>query len=543
MRITHVVTGVCGFLMCACVATAQEQPRKPASSTHASATDVQTALHVVQQDLAIAELLQSLRKQASYGLVAFRNVRVIDPVSETVLSNQSVIVGEDRIVWTGDRAKEPAEAKDAKAIDGQGRYLSPGLTDMHVHSSSAGSWLLDLSNGVTAVRDMAGFPWMLRAREKINAGEMLAPTLFVAGPLINASPLGGYAVVPKSPLDARRSVRQQAACGYDFIKVHNIVPEPIFDAVAEQARAEGMELVGHVPHDIPVQHAVQSGMRTMEHLKGFINDQTLKQGETNYLAAASNNVWNTPTLYAGRAYARGAEAESYLSSPELQYVPMRRRERWKQLLAQQETPVQKSASEARVLARRIVHELYAVHAHFLAGTDTDNFPFQVSGFALVEELRLLQEAGLSPGEALRSATTEPAKAMREPTEFGQIREGMRADLIMLENNPLSDVAAFRQNRGVMVHGFWLEREKLFAALAKLAQAYAELDENTEVTESAIRSAAGKAESLNRDGFVFNSNELTRLAQNLRKAGYARYADRFDALADVPRVGPCAELRP
>jgi aryl carrier-like protein len=521
--------------------TQQKTPTENVPTSHDS--QGQMALHIVQQDVAIAEVLQGLRKDAPHGVLAFRNVRVVDPITERASGAQTVVVSDDRIVWIGDHAKEPGMAQLAKEIDGTGFYISPGLADMHVHSSSAAAWLLDLSNGVTTVREMAGFPWMLDAREKIKAGLMLGPTLAVAGPLINNFPLEGYAVVIKDPLDGRRSVRQQAACGYDFIKVWNVVPEPIFDAVAEQSRLEGMDLIGHVPQGISIPHAVQLGMRTMEHLKGFINDRTLQRGETDYSSLAGKDVWNTPTLYAGRAAARGQEARSYLNSSEMQYVPLRKREQWEELLTKPEEPVDKLRNDARLIMKEIVGELNAVHAHFLAGTDSDKYPFQVAGFALVDELYLLHDAGLSGGETIRSATTEAALAMREPDEFGQIRTGMRADFVLLDTDPLVDLSAFRRNRGVMAHGFWLARKELDVVLAKLARIYAEHDEDTAYSENAIRSTLERVESLNRLGVILDSSELMALVGQLRKDGYTADADRFEALANVPKGGPCAEPRP
>jgi hypothetical protein len=124
-----------------------------------------------------------------------------------------------------------------------------------------------------------------------------------------------------------------------------------------------------------------------------------------------------------------------------------------------------------------------------------------------------------------------------------VREGMRADLLLLDGNPLEDVVAFRQNRGVMANGFWLTRDKLDAALTTLAQVQSEADQDTQVSETAVRVAAEKAESLTQEGFVFDARMLTALARTLRAEGYGTSASRFETLADIPRAGPCAEPRP
>src|SRR5262249_10323577 len=144
----------------------------------------------------------------------------------------------------------------ATVIDCGGKFLSPGLVDMHIHSGAASGWLLNLANGITAVREMDGFPWLLQARDNIHAGRMMGPVMYVAGTILNAVPLDGSAVVPANSEDARRIVRQQAACGYDFIKVHNIMPQPMMDAIAEQAHALGIDVIGHVPHDMTVDYAL-----------------------------------------------------------------------------------------------------------------------------------------------------------------------------------------------------------------------------------------------------------------------------------------------
>src|SRR5215471_11046178 len=271
-------------------------------AVHALATPDLQAIQTMQEDVHIARILDRLRHVPVPQVTIVRNVRVVDPVEGSVTPGRTVAIVDGRIAAVVDSTRAP-HAPGAVVIDGGGRFLSPGLADMHVHSHWASAWLLDLANGVTTVREMAGFPWLLDVRAHVEAGRMLAPTLFVAGTIFNAFDMGGYAVVPRDALDARRIVRQQAACGYDFIKVHNVVPRPIFDAIADEAARQGMDLVGHVPHDIRVREAVEHGMRTLEHLKGFLDDRTLQMGDTDYVAVAKPNVWITPTLVAGRGFA------------------------------------------------------------------------------------------------------------------------------------------------------------------------------------------------------------------------------------------------
>lgn len=516
-------------------------PPQPPPAT----SEAQIAFHALQQDVAVAALLDILRTHALHGHVLFRDVRVVNPDTGTVTAGQAVLVSDRTIQWVGNDADAPAQP-DSQTVLGHGRYLIPGLVDMHVHTNNAGDLLLDLSAGVTSVRDMAGFPWMLKMRDAVNTGAMLTPTFYVAGPLFNQFALQGYAVTPIDAVDARRMVRQQAACGYDFIKVWNILPEPMFDAIAEESHVMGMDLVGHVPHDISVRHAAQAGMRTMEHLKGFLNDATLELGDTDYAAAVDGPpLWITPTLYTNRAHARphGDEARTLLTEPRYRYVPLRKRLSWSRIADQPESRSDALMRKAQPILAEIMSKLEAEHAHFLAGTDSASLPFEVRGFALLDELALLHQAGLSAQEALRAATSEPAHAMRDPQSFGLIENGMRADLVLLEANPLEDIAAVTKNDGVMAHGLWLTRPDLDAALASLGKIYAEPDNTVSITPQTTGALLANLKALSKKGFVFAADEIDAASQASGSAGVAQRLTSLKAFAFTPTTWPCADIRP
>ncbi|MBK7670036.1 MAG: amidohydrolase family protein [bacterium] len=496
------------------------------------------APQVLREEIAIARILERLAGEPAPEIVVVRDVRVVDPVDGIVLDHQSVVIGHGAIYWTGPVAEE-IDVPGAVVIDGRGLYAAPGLTDMHVHTESASDWLLDLACGVTTVREMGGFPWLLAAREQINADYMLGPTLYVAGTIINALPLEGYAVTPRDAVSARRVVRQQAACGYDFVKVHNLVPRRLFDAIAAEAARFGMDVVGHVPHGITVRHAVEQGLRTMEHLKGFIDDRTLQMGDQDYAAAADPEVWVTPTLSAFRRLA--VQEQSILVSPAARYVPARVRARWEQLLTVPEDDALRLQRGAVGLAGQIIPALQAQSAQFLAGTDGANYPFQITGFGLYEELRLLQAAGLTPGEALRAATSSPAAAMRAAFDFGRIRPGMRADLVLMPRNPLLEPAAYADHEGVMVRGRWLARQTLDVALAELAMIYADESPAAAIDGAAATLLAAEVHELMADGFVFNSRILREAAAALERLGHREAAADLARLGAAPADGPCAAV--
>jgi imidazolonepropionase-like amidohydrolase len=526
------------LVVLACMFLAEAPPRTVAQETIAA----RIAFHKLQQDLLISDILSDLKESAPKGPVIFHDVRLVNANSGIVTASHSVLVRGRSIEWTGAIADEP-KIEGATTIDARGDFLAPGLTDMHVHTNNMGDFLLDLSAGVTAVRDMAGFPWMLKARDAIDNDRMLAPTLYVAGPLINAFPLQGYAVVPRDAADARRIVRQEAACGYDFIKIWNILPEPIFDAIAEQAKALDMDLIGHVPQGIPVRHAVELGMRTMEHLKGFLNDATLSLGDTDYAAAIDGRqVWSTPTLYKNVAPPRGAEGRKRLAAPEMRFVPLRMREAWAKDVDRPDERATKELRESRPIQFAIMAKLHAEHARFLAGTDSANSSFQVRGYALLDELEMLLSAGLTPLEVLQSATSEPPRAMRIIGAVGEIRAGERADLVLLKADPTKDPSAYRQNHGVMAHGFWIPRQSLDSALDRLAAAYAENDGTVAINHASVSALLAHITRHLNAGIIFNAKAVLGAADAVREVGFTDFAEQLKRLAYVPSAGACADER-
>jgi hypothetical protein len=494
----------------------------------------------LSHDADIAELLGSLRDHASYGVIRIDNVQVVDPAESTITAQSTIIVGHNRFYWVGKTADAPDLPVKLFRIDGHGRFAVPGLSDMHIHSTRADGWLLNIAVGVTTVRDMDGFPWMLRARDQINAGKMLGPTDYVAGTIIASQPLDGYAVVVANPADARRVVRQQAACGYDFIKVHNQLRQTQLDAIAEQAHALGIDLVGHVPHDISLDHALHvDRMRTTEHLKGFLLDQTLLPSDEDYAAALANTqTWFTPTLYTRRGYDRGDWARGFMAGPLPAYAPPDVRARWAGALAHPDKNDLILGPRFENTQNIVMTRLLPFHLHWLTGTDAEGYTFGLMGFGLLDELHLMQSEGLSAAEVLRASTVEAADAMRETGEFGKIAKGYRADLVLLDQNPLADVAALDRNEGVLVHGHWLDRPSLDEALARLASIYADGRPVPQLSEAPVKALIGRVAKAQADGFVFDDTTFVRLADALRKAGHPALAKSVEALEVAIPASAC-----
>lgn len=514
---------VIALLVAGAPAPAQDMPNPDAGPE---------AIAKLGQAASVGAMLDGLKAAAPSRTILFRNVRVVDPVTGRVSTPNQVLVRNGSIVAVGRRVAAPAKAF---AIDGRGQYLAPGLVDSHFHTNSPAAPLLNLANGVTSVREMDGFAWMLHWRAQARNRRMLAPVPYVAGQIINGFDMGGYAVVPKSIDDARAIVRRQAACGFEFIKVHNVVPLATFDAIAAEAKAVGLPLVGHVPHDIPVRHAADVGMRTMEHLKGWLNDRNLELGDRDYQVAADfPALWVVPTLYSTHESLRGKDALAVLDSPDGAYIPPAVRAELRGMVneAPNRVLIARQAQLPKMIT--IIRALHQVGARFLAGTDADGGPYMVAGFALTEELRLMMTAGLSAPEVLRAATSEPAIAFRHPGEFGQIKPGMRADLVLLPRNPLADPLVYRDNRGVMANGRWLSRPAITAALAKVRRLFAA------PANPASRSADRLARDVRRiaaSGYVFDAAKLANAATALTKAGAVGPAGQLQALADAENQCP------
>jgi cytosine/adenosine deaminase-related metal-dependent hydrolase len=502
--------------------------------------DDRANIHWVAQETEIAADLDALSARAVHEFIVFRDVSVVDVVAARSIAHRSVFVRDGKIAWVGDTAVAP-DTTGATIVDGRGLYLSPGLTDMHVHTQSLAEQLLRMANGQTGARDMDGFPWMLELRRAITSGALLAPHEYIAGTIITNRPMGGYSVVVHSPEEAREVVRKQAACGYDFIKVHNLLGLDNFDAIADETHRAGMDLVGHIPHDITIDHAVHSGgMRTLEHLKGFILDETLTTNDEDYgKAMAGADVWITPTFYTALRGEGQEDAANRINLPEKKYAALRERQTWT-------NPPDEHAIKVTALYRTALpatmKKLVPLHPHWLAGTDSASYPLQVAGFALLDELNLMEQFGIARDDVLRAATSEPAAAMRH-ADFGRIATGLRADLVLLTTDPTKDLNAYRDNRGVVLGGRWLARAPLDEAMARLAQIEAEPDDGYTISIRSAKDLAAHVTALAARHIVFDDRHVGPAVESLRKLGHSATADALEATEDQLKNGPCAEITP
>jgi imidazolonepropionase-like amidohydrolase len=476
---------------------------------------------------------QKLSAEAKPADAAFVGAEVVPMTAgATVLHDQTVIVRGGRIDAIGPRATTKVP-EGMKRIDARGKFLFPGLTDVHVHTlQTHADLLVDLLYGVTTIREMDGYPWLLKLRDAARANRILAPTSYVAGTILNAAPMGWYAIVVKTPEQARQIVREQKAAGYDYIKVHNAMPQALYDAIAQTAREEHIRLVGHIPHQVLVQHAVEAGQFTFEHFKGFYLDTNLTMSPENWLEAIKDaDVWIAPTLTNRRGGMSVEETRAFMKTPDAQLVSARARAEWPDQMNEHDA---QSCRRVWTLSQDIFRQLLPVTRRFIAGTDSGGgYANSIRGFALHDELETMESLGLPPLDALRATSVNASIALGDPNSFGTIEPGKRADLLLLDKNPLLTVRNLRDPRGVMVRGIWLDAAKLGAIRKEIAAIYAAAgaDKTLDNPSAAqLEVLVAGMQSLGAQRWIFNDHHLEQLAAMLRDKSRPADADKIVALA-------------
>jgi len=412
-----------------------------------------------------------------------------------VLADQTVIVRDGTIVGLAPADDATALPAGALRIDGHGRFLMPGLADMHVHVWDENDLFLFVANGVTTVRNMFGAPLQLEWRARIERRELVGPRIYTAGPIIDGKP----AVWPGSvelvdPDQAAELVAAQKAAGYDFLKPYARLTRECYEALAIAGEEQGMRLMGHVPEVLGLHDVLEAGQATIEHLGGFAEaaqragspfrtidftteSRAWREIDEARLAALAKEVraagtWNCPTLVVMQKWTQGEAARALLARPEMRFVSPAMRAHWdpespQNYLASMPAAAVQAAHDKLPFEQRAVRALADAGAGLLLGTDMGN-PFVLAGFTLHEELAYLVGAGLTPYQALRAGTSDAARCMGAEEEWGSIALGRRADLVLLAANPLDDVSNAAKRVGVVLRGRWFPEEELRAELERRA---------------------------------------------------------------------------
>ena len=410
--------------------------------------------------------------------IAFENANVIPMTSERILHQHTVLVRGDRIVEVGPAARTKVPA-GATRIDARGKWLIPGLAEMHGHvppPNAPGEEIeavlfLYVSNGVTTVRGMLGAPNQLELRARANRGGIVAPTLYLAGPSFSGTSV-------KTPDEAIARVRQQKAEGWDLIKVHPGLTRQTYDAMVRTAKEVGLSFAGHVPADVGILHALASGQETIDHLDGYIEYLGGDKGpvpDTRFVELAEKTkaagAWVVPTMALWESILGVPPLETLRSYDELRYTPLAQVEGWiegyrKRLASPQ---FDRKASETIASNRkRLLGVFNQRGVRILFGTDAPQI-FSVPGFSIHREIPYMLESGMRPVEILRSATHNVGEYFKAKDRFGTIEKGARADFVLLEADPLANLANLQKRAGVMVRGQWLSGAEIEARLRRLAR--------------------------------------------------------------------------
>jgi imidazolonepropionase-like amidohydrolase len=468
---------------------------------------------MMKRTLALLLLLSSLtgaaRAQgAAARVTVFEHVNVIPMDRERVLRDQTVVVRDGRIAEIGDARKVRAPA-GAERVDGRGKYLTPGLIDMHTHLFSDDDFpdelapdelAVMLANGVTSIRLMIGTPEHLVMRRQIEAGELLGPALHVASPQLAGRAYGGVfnGRVVTNAAEARAAVRDFKAAGYDFIKLTTEITPEVYEAVVAQAKASGIRVVGHVDLRVGLRRALAAGQQ-IEHLDSYM-EAVLRDDAPSKASVSDVGVWRKPnwatldyvddrkveevakaTARAGvytcptltffkHSFAVETTEEEVRARPDYRFFPASLRESRHAAMKRfwTEPPTAERRRRYQSVRDRLVKAIHEAGGRIMTGSDTPEL-FLLYGFSLHRELRNLVAAGLSPYAALEAATRNPAEFLRAPA--GVVARGRRADLLLLEANPLEAIANTERRAGVMVRGRWLPEAELRAMLDRAAEKF------------------------------------------------------------------------
>jgi imidazolonepropionase-like amidohydrolase len=455
--------------------------------------------------LALATQAATAQSPTPAGVTAFVDVSVIPMDRERILEHQTVVVRDGRIASIEPAARATVP-NGATRIDGRGKFLMPGLAEMHAHvlgpqqpeQANRDVLFLYLANGITTIRAMLGAPNQLVLRDKTARGEILGPTIFVGAPSLNGNSA-------PDPATAMRLVREHKAAGYDFLKLHPGIKRVVYDSIVAESRRTDITYAGHISEEVGLEHTLASKQSTIDHLDGYLEaatsdavrrkmaaQQPVSLGEVVAgiddasiarwaLATKAAGVWNVPTAFLWESFNSPETPEQMLQRNEMKYAMPQWRTGWatqkRNMMAQQTQQGVTDAERALLVKtrRRILKGLADAGAPLLMGTDSPQM-FNVPGFALHHEIEVMQDAGIKPFDVLSSGTRNvaayAANDLKLDGRFGTVAVGNRADLVLLDANPLLDVRNVAKRSGVMVRGRWVPAAEIEQGLAELARKFA-----------------------------------------------------------------------
>jgi len=450
---------------------------------------------------------------AKPGSLALTHVTVIDTTGGAAKPDMTVVIAGNRIVEVA-KSDEIRLPKNAETVDGHGRFLIPGLWDMHVHWYEKDYLPLFIANGVTGTRQMYGVPMFQQWRKEIEAGELLGPHMLIPSPILDGpKPVWPGSIAVANASEGRQAVIQVKRSGADFVKVYSLLSRDAYFAIADESKKQGIPFEGHVPDSVTLEEASNAGQVTVEHLTGVLaacsshEAELLKsaqetvaaidagqlpsvrfwgpdfrarqklaletyspqKAETVFGELKKNHTWQCPTLTVLRSMAY-SDDPSFTNDPRLKYIPRDIVSSWN---PKADPFLKDKTAEDWALSKKVfskdldvVGAMERAGVEILAGTDTLN-PYCLPGFSLHDELGLLVQSGLTPLQALQAATLNPARFMGREQDLGTVAAGKIADLVLLDGNPLEDIGNTRKISAVVFGGKFFSRASLDEMLTRI----------------------------------------------------------------------------
>ncbi len=434
----------------------------------------------------IALLLLSSFAASGKSEYLFRNGQLVTMVSPEPI-RADLLVRDGHITTIG---PDLSASPEAIVIDMKGGYLMPGLAEMHAHvpAPSQGQQYRDdvlflwIAHGITTVRGMLGHPDHLTLRQALLDHRVAGPRLITSGPSFNGNSVS-------SPAQAVEMVQAQQAAGYDFLKIHPGLTLAEYDAMAEEAGLQRIGFAGHVPVAVGLSHALERRQRTIDHLDGYIaalvpdpdaHGQGARGGfgvgltphvDNTRLAGLVQSThragtWVVPTQTLLENSWSGESVEELIARPQNIYLPRNVLANYSRRAGS--TTRNELGPKFLELRRRIIEALHDGGVGILLGSDSPQY-FNVPGSSIHRELQAMVTAGLTPYEALETGTTNPARFFGLEEEFGRLKPGLAADLVLLSKNPLEDIANSTTIEGVMIRGRWMDKRMREVGLADIAR--------------------------------------------------------------------------
>ncbi|UTW57790.1 amidohydrolase family protein [Kordiimonas sp. SCSIO 12603] len=423
--------------------------------------------------LAFSLLASILLSVSAFADTLISNVTAITMKGDEVIEGAYVYIRGDRIEYIGNGRYDPKDASNLEIIDGTGKFLIPGLAEMHGHlpqgaansQQAKDTLFLYLAGGVTTVRGMLGNPVQFEMRQMIKEGVLDGPTLYLAAPSLNGSTVS-------SPEQGAQLVERYKNEGWDLLKIHPGLTLKEYDSIAKKAHEVGIGFGGHVPADVGLIHALNKGQASIDHMDGFIqlaggSDERLSDEQIRHVVEQYNNAfksWIVPTQPLFNILIGGGDVIRLNRRFENKYVSPETRGNWHNRI---KAINRRANSYIKDNRNRMLAELYKSGANIVLGSDAPQL-YSVPGFSIWREIEALIKAGVTPEDMLVIGTRNAGDYFKGKDRFGTIQAGMRADLLLLDANPLENSKNLFKQAGVMAAGRWYSRADIDAKLADIA---------------------------------------------------------------------------